>query len=247
MGRQHDERTVERATPSPLESSADPSRRMLLHPMVGSDSTAALSLFWASVDHFFLCDLKPPEYALQRLRRCQWLPLSEAADVAKSDARHFALDEHSVWSFNACIDAARAPRSHGQQVGETEHASRTVSISYLQCRFEHLLSELLKSRQRLSVFYYTRDGVGEGGSGIEVLKQPMISNVAQTLEDGGLIVSDGSNADRRFMARRSERVTSFSINEFRFSPLEQVTVDSKCFVWTVCASGSQHAGSDEEE
>ena len=47
--------------------------------------------------------------------------------------------------------------------------------------------------ERLSVFVYRRDGNGEGGSGIQWLREPLLSQILGKLVDGGIIITDGSN------------------------------------------------------
>jgi hypothetical protein len=51
--------------------------------------------------------------------------------------------------------------------------------------------------QKISVFFYRGDSMGEGGSGFYWLRRGRLRNLLEVLEDGGLIVSDGSNAMRR--------------------------------------------------
>ncbi len=51
---------------------------------------------------------------------------------------------------------------------------------------------------RMSIFFYRGDSGGEGGSGFNWLKKPRLRNILEVLEDGGLIITDGSNSDRMF-------------------------------------------------
>jgi hypothetical protein len=57
----------------------------------------------------------------------------------------------------------------------------------------------------VSVFFYRGDSGGEGGSGFNWLWKERLKNVLEVLEDGGLIVSDGSNAMPKLRrARRAD-------------------------------------------
>ena len=50
---------------------------------------------------------------------------------------------------------------------------------------------------RLAIFFYRGDSLGEGGSGNLWLAPDHLADVLARLEDGGLIVTDGSNMGRR--------------------------------------------------
>ena len=53
-----------------------------------------------------------------------------------------------------------------------------------------------KNKERpLSIFYYRGDSPGEGGSGFYWLNGLKLKTVLEVLENGGLIVTDGSNCD----------------------------------------------------
>lgn len=54
------------------------------------------------------------------------------------------------------------------------------------------------------MFFHRGDSTGEGGSNIFWLGDCFFTEVLDALEDGGLIVSDGSNARREFRSSGKE-------------------------------------------
>jgi hypothetical protein len=55
--------------------------------------------------------------------------------------------------------------------------------------------EAIKKLERVDILFYRRDGMSEGGSGIEVLGDDYLSSVFFKLPaEGGSIITDGSNA-----------------------------------------------------
>jgi hypothetical protein len=78
---------------------------------------------------------------------------------------------------------------------ERKQDQRRITIHQCRGRGYDAFRIFLKSRgASLSVFFYRGDSQGEGGSGFYWLKNDRLRNVLEVLEDGGLIVSDGSNA-----------------------------------------------------
>lgn len=66
-----------------------------------------------------------------------------------------------------------------------------TSVTYLHRDAWQAIEKL----PRIDILFYRRDGMGEGGSGIEVLGDQYLSHLFKKFpEDGGWIITDGSNA-----------------------------------------------------
>ena len=105
---------------------------------------------------------------------------------------------------------------------ERRQDQRRITVHQCRGRGYDAFRTFLKSRgSSLSIFFYRGDSPGEGGSGFYWLKKDRLRNVLEVLEDGGLIVSDGSNAVRQLSTFHRytdlERMTLEKARSFTFA------------------------------
>ncbi len=89
---------------------------------------------------------------------------------------------------------------------EYQHNKSNQQFTISKCRgrgYDAFRSVIKLNKLPLSIFFYRGDSQGESGSGFYWLKKPRLGNILEVLEDGGLVVTDGSNCHTKYF--ESER------------------------------------------
>ena len=81
----------------------------------------------------------------------------------------------------------------------------------------------IRRLSKIDLLFYRRDGMSEGGSGIEVLQDDFLSLVLKKFPKvGGSIITDGSNANRDYrfknMCEKGLELASFKITKSNQQP-----------------------------
>jgi hypothetical protein len=154
----------------------------LFYPCSGPDIESAVSLFRRRVSEFWFVD---PKY------NSSWLPdLSGFVIESESTSNHSGTTIWSQTSFEV--------RVYTRECRSLDDGS-LLRVNFCEGRGYNALRVLIAAPQvPLSVFYYRGDSPGESGSGFYWLRKPRLRNLLRVLQPNGLIVTDGSNADRRF-------------------------------------------------
>jgi hypothetical protein len=156
--------------------------RNLFYPSAGKDFLAPIEMFLSWVEHFWFVDINyggepllagKPEYHLLDLRS---EPVTGLTIKKK--------EPFEVRMFH--------------EIYERREDKRRFTLH--QCKgfgYNAFRASLKCEGQALSIFFYRGDSGGDGGSNFLWLQEDRLKNVLEVLEDGGLIVSDGSNAIRQ--------------------------------------------------
>ncbi len=80
--------------------------------------------------------------------------------------------------------------------------------------------EYVRDLPNIHVLFYRRDGVGEGGSGVYILGKQWLGQIIQHFPDeGGLIITDGSNSRNSIFKKMIRPTGYFSRSmKYQFSP-----------------------------
>lgn len=162
-------------------------RKVLFYPSCGKDWRVPLRLFAPNITDFWFVDKK-------------YFTAGSSADKQKPLLRfskQYQLVEKSLtgspsWSpYCPDIEPCVLTETYKHRANDRLiriHFRRGYGFSAL--RRESALS-------RLAIFFYRGDSLGEGGSGNLWLAPDHLGDVLARLEDGGLIITDGSNMGRR--------------------------------------------------
>jgi len=137
------------------------------------------------LNHGKFCD--PREGKL--LHKPQWF-------VEKSSMHPVEIKQETQDFANTLTDCAWAPKNPGLYQ-ETWCNSRNGTKTEVYCHHNDGVIAL-SSFDKLSVFFYRGDSIGESGSGQWWLGPKLFNVVLDKLLDGGLIITDGSNPDPMF-------------------------------------------------
>lgn len=198
---------------------------ILYYPCCGNDTIEPIRIFLNQVDQFHFADndnIDLPAVEGQGERRrytsvfnrgksCEGreegrLPIRPNWFVQKSEMHHIDIDQVVLDFAKQLTDNVHLPKSpkiYQESWGNSRDGSKTEVICH---RNDGVLT--LCSLDKLSVFFYRGDSVGESGSGQWWLGPKLFNFVIDKLLDGGLIITDGSNPDPMF--RRVEWASLWS-------------------------------------
>lgn len=172
----------------PVEILDSLTARTLFYPCSGNDIHTPIEAFDSVITDFWFVDFDYTEEPLLK------------------DGSTYRLSERA-WEDVGTLRTPRGSASIRKVFHETylRHlGSGTIRIHRCNGHALDAFEQLIRARGiQLSVFFHRGDSPGEGGSGIYWLDRHL-GSVLETLEEGGLIVSDGSNAKRKFRRRMNQ-------------------------------------------
>jgi len=228
---------------------------ILYYPCCGNDTLDPIKIFLNYVDQFHFADnlnISLPAIEGQEARRTyttifnrgEFCSLREGKllhkhhwFVEKSSVHHIAIAQETLDFAKTLTDQAWLPKNPGiyQEVwSNSRHGSKTEVFCH--CNDGAIA---LSSLDKLSVFFYRGDSIGEGGSGQWWLGPKLFNFILDKLLDGGLIITDGSNPDPKFRevewASLWEEKIDFVYRDRRFKCLGQITHNHNraTYVWQV--------------
>lgn len=187
---------------------------ILYYPCCWNDTIEPIRLFLNGIDQFHFADncnigLPAVEGQAERTRYNSILNRGEFCNgrigrlairpnwfVEKSDMHDIDIDQAALDLAKQLTDCVNLPKSPGiyQEVWSN---SRDGSKTEVICHYNDGVIAV-SSLDKLSVFFYRGDSIGEGGSGQWWLGPKLFNFVLDKLIDGGLIITDGSNPDPLF-------------------------------------------------
>lgn len=160
----------------------------LFYPCAGSDTFLPISLFLDSLEEFHFVDNKKVE-----------LPCLECQGDERprnSSRRGYFTQEivSAVQDINLSKTCSPIEYSYDHEIEETVWKGTYGDQRYIKL-FAHRSDNVvaIESVDKLAVFYYCGDSLGEGGSGQCWLGDQLFSKVLGKLVVGGLVITDGSN------------------------------------------------------
>ena len=157
--------------------------RRLFYPASGRDFDLPVKAFYPFIDEFWFVDT---QYSLG------------SALLEDSEFEH-------VSTFQTKFSGTTLHRQKGFTVGVRSdtyiHAESGREFTINKCRgrgYNLFRAAFQFPRNHLSIFFYRGDSSGEGGSEFYWLPRPILKHVCSQLEPNALLISDGSNAIKRF-------------------------------------------------
>lgn len=184
---------------------------ILYYPCCGNDTFEPIRLFLNKVDQFHFADndgigLPAVEGHENRRRDTSVFNRVEFCDgregkltirphwfVEKSSIQHIDVNQETLDLAKTLTDDVNSPKSPGiyqESWGNSRDGSKTEVICH---RNDAVIT--LTSLDKLSVFFYRGDSIGESGSGQWWLGPKLFNFMLDKLLDGGLIITDGSNPE----------------------------------------------------
>lgn len=178
----------------------------LYYPCSGADFWIPVFLFAPFVREFWFVDKAyfQKGWGLQRHRG---LPeTAQAPQPALMGKRGFGF-------LGARVEGPPENQGSGSEIApcvriETYRHVKTGCLIELKFRRGYGRSAFRKEVRQIGVFFYRRDSLGEGGSGDLWMTRDSVDTICERLIEGGLIVTDGSNAG--WPHRRYPEMTEFS-------------------------------------
>ena len=164
-------------------------QKNLFYPSSGKDRSVPLRLFAPYVTDFWFVDKRYFTAGHDAPADKQRPLLGKSEDYQLEDQ---AITGPPSWSrFDQDIEPCLLTETYRHRTsGRVIRIHRRRGYGFSALRRESALS-------RLAIFFYRGDSLGEGGSGNLWLAPDHLADVLARLEDGGLIVTDGSNMGRR--------------------------------------------------
>lgn len=151
----------------------------LFYPCSGRDVGIPVSTFLSRLTDFWFVDTRYDHSPLLAGHRRYRLLDRQCESITGKTLRRGEPYELKVW----------------HEIYEDIRCGREFRVHKCCGRGYDAFRGLIKQqRKQLSVFFYRGDSPGEGGSGFWWLQDARLRNVLEYLEDGGLIITDGSNA-----------------------------------------------------
>lgn len=178
--------------------------RQLFYPSSGDDIETPLLAFLPFIDVFWFVD---PRYSANKLLldESKFGLVSESRDARQLDGLTIRKSQRFF------VDLF-------ETVYQDVRTGRRVTVNTCCGRGYDTLRVALRTSDEVktpvSVFFYRGDSSGEGGSGFNWLRHPMLKHVLQHIEPNGILVSDGSNAIRE-LARfhRNSQIQEQAVRE----------------------------------
>ena len=210
--------------------------RIFFYPCAGRDIRIFLRLFAHTVDTFWFADTKyargnPIRWSVPSLKLPKWNPVFEEELFLESKATEIPVAVKRYQFLN-------------------ERFNKTVTINFAAGHAIEVF-ERLPVENVLAVFCHRGDSTGEGGSdtfwlrdrGGATYPQGQLVRVLDSLTNGSLVISDGSNAEPQFSsyhrdseapndAHRTQK--AFSIGDKHFECVGAIDNNyGPTFVWQV--------------
>ena len=154
----------------------------LFYPCCGHDTMYPLWLFKGMIHTFHFAD--PNRIALPNVEN-----LSDFNERPDQITTQDTLDKQLY------IVRQKSTPSYYIERWEQRDSKKRMDV------FSHLSdgANVLENLKSISIFFYRGDSIGEGGSGIMWFGPELFNKVLDKLVDGGLIITDGSNPDKKHL------------------------------------------------
>lgn len=151
---------------------------ILFYPCCGDDIHDPINLFFDTISEFHFVDIQAiPGQVSRRARSPNGMPWRGLVPPILVREYHLEIDDSALVHIFVL----------------SEPPGRVVKVYCHKDDGERVFNRL----ERISIFFYRGDSPGEGGSGVWWLGPRLFNEVICKLENGGLIVTDGSNPDPR--------------------------------------------------
>lgn len=175
--------------------------RNLFYPASGRDIDVPINILYPWIKTFWFVDAYYEKKPFLKLRK-----QFELIDKKSESLSGATIKSHEKYHVEV----------YTESFIDTKH---NITFHVNKCRgrgYDTFRSILKNNKDQLSIFFYRGDGEGEGGSSFKWLHKDRLKNIFEVLEDGGLIITDGSNGTSKFRLKDKETVEDAVHNKKRF-------------------------------